>query len=211
MKALIISSGNSLDTDYLTKLMKESDYTICADGGTNKVIKLDLKPDLIIGDLDSIDSKALKYVKHHGIPIERYPKEKDDSDTEIALKYLIDKGYKEITLVGVTGTRMDHTISSIFLLNRLLKNNIKGKIIDDNNEIYLIEDYIKLEKREQYYISVIPLTMEGIVITIRGCYYSLEEKHIEFNSTLGISNIIVDKFCEIIVHKGTAIVIESRD
>lgn len=211
MRGIIISSGNFLEQKKLREIIAEGDFIICADGGISMMVDMPIRPDLIIGDLDSIDSESIAYIEKNHIPILKYPEEKDETDTELALNYLMGKGFKEIIMVGVIGTRMDHTMANIFLLNRLLDKGFKGKIIDDHNEIYIVDDYIKIKKKKSCYISLIPLSLDGIVVSIKGSYYPLKEKYIEFDSTLGISNIIAEEYCEIIIHKGKAIIIEAKD
>ena len=102
--------------------------------------------------------------------MEKYSSIKDATDTALAMEYLIDKEYKEIILMGVTGTRQDHTMANIFLLNTLHDKGIKGKIIDDNNIIYLIDNYMELQYLEDKYVSIVPIVEEGIVISLKGFF-----------------------------------------
>lgn len=211
MKGIVISSGSIENYDLLKKHIKDNQFILCADGGVRHIMRIGAIPNSVIGDFDSIDEKSVEFIKENNIPVLKYPVEKDETDTELALMHLINIGCNEITLVGVTGCRLDHTLANIYLLRKLLLQNIKGKIVDDNNTIYLINDYLKLEKRENYYVSIIPISNEGVIVTLKGFYYPLDDKLIEFNSTLGISNRIIDKFGEIKIIRGEALIIESKD
>lgn len=211
MRGLIISSGNLEDYKFLKKLAINSDFIICADGGLRHSISIDIVPNAVIGDLDSIGYKSMEFIVTHNIPVIKYPVEKDETDTELALIYLFDLGCNEITLTGVTGSRMDHTLANIYLLRKLVIMGVQGKIVDSNNTIYMVRDYIKLARRKDYYISIIPITKEGVVVTLKGFYYPLNSSFIHFGSTLGISNKIVDEYGEIKIDKGEALVIESKD
>ncbi len=211
MKGLIVSSGTITDYNRLKSEVKKADFVICADGGMNHLVKIDNKPNLVIGDLDSISESSLNYIKNNNIPVEKYSSIKDATDTDLAMEYLIEHGYKEIVFTGVTGTRQDHTMANIFLLNTLHDKGIKGKIVDDNNIIYLIDDHLELQYLEDSYVSIIPITQEGIVISLKGFFYNLDNEFIKFGSTHGISNKIIEDFGIIKMHRGKALVFISKD
>lgn len=210
-KGLIIASGSIENLDLLEKEIHDHDYVICADGGIRYVYGLNVKIDAIIGDLDSVDDRFPAYIKENKTLLVKHPREKNDTDTELALKYLIEKGYDYITLVGATGTRMDHTLANIMLLIRYSTDKVKVRLIDGNNTIYFTNDYLKLYRKDNHYLSIIPATRPGVTVSLKGFYYSLENNHIEFGTSLGISNKIIDYTGEIHIITGEALVFESRD
>lgn len=211
MKGIVISSGSIENYDLLKEHIMENQFILCADGGVRHIMRIGSIPNSVIGDFDSIDEISIKFIRENNIPVIEYPVEKNETDTELAMLYLINLGCNEITFAGVTGSRLDHTLANIYLLRKLLLQNIKGKIVDDNNTIYLINDYLKLEKRENYYVSIIPISNEGVTVTLKGFYYPLSEELVGFNSTLGVSNKIIDMVGEINIIKGEALIIESKD
>lgn len=211
MKGLIISSGCIGDYDKLKKEIERSDFIICADGGIDNLLKLNIKPDLVLGDLDSTSETGLNYIKEKAIKVNLFPSIKDDTDTALAVEYLLDKEFDEITLMGVTGTRLDHTMANILLLNTLLEKGVKGKIIDDNNIIQLIDDELMVEYKENSYVSIIPITEDGIIVSLEGFYYNLCKEKIEFASSYGISNKIIKDYGKIKIHSGKALVFISND
>lgn len=211
MKGLIISSGTIKDYDRLNIVIRENDFIICADGGMNHIMEVGKSPDLVIGDLDSINQNSLNYIEENKIPIQKFPTIKDATDTGIALEYLIEKGFKEITLMGVTGTRQDHTMANIFLLNHLHEKKIRGKIIDDNNIIYLVDKHLELEYNQETFVSIIPITEDGIEVSLSGFFYNLENTIIKFGSTHGVSNKIVEQKGIITINKGKALIFVSKD
>jgi len=211
MKALIVLNGKILDLNRLRVVGKEVDFILSADGGTNHCLQASLIPDLVVGDLDSISEESIQIIKKNGIPIEKFPVKKDKTDSELASDYVIDKGFKDITIMGAIGNRMDHTLANILLLTKLTEKGIKGRIIDGNNTIYLVEDELTLENQAGFYVSVIPITNSGILISLKGFEYELENTEIKFGSTLGISNRIVKNKGIVKVHKGRGLVIVSKD
>lgn len=211
LKALIVLNGNILDLNALEKAGKESDFILCADGGTNYCLKASLMPDMVIGDLDSISKDSLKVIYDNNVPIEKFPIKKDATDSELSIDYLISKEVTDITLVGAIGNRMDHTLANILLLNKLHEKGIKGKIIDESNTIYLVDKELILTKEEDSFISVIPITNFGSTVTLKGLEYELNGVKINFGSTYGISNRIIGDEAYIIVHEGACLVFVSRD
>lgn len=211
MKGLIVSSGNIDDYSLLYRLTNEYDYILCADGGLNHLMKISKTPDLVLGDLDSVSKSALKYIRDKKIKVIRYPVLKDKTDTELAICHMLKINCKEVALIGVTGSRLDHSIANLLMLRDLSKNRVNGKIINGKNTVYYVDDSIVLNRNEDYYVSVIPLGLEGIVVSMEGFFYPLEKEDIKFASTLGISNKIIKDRGIIKIHKGEALVIESTD
>ncbi len=211
MKGLIISSGYINNYDILREQLYDNDYIVCADGGVDHLINTGKIPNIVIGDLDSISSKGLDFIRDNNIEVMKFPIMKDKTDTELGILHLLDKKIDDITLMGVTGTRLDHTLASIFLLKKLNEKKIRAKIIDDNNIIYFTNKDMKIKKKDNYNLSVIPISNNGIVVSLMGVLYPLSEKFIGFGSTLGISNEIVQDYGDIVIHKGEALIIESID
>ena len=170
-----------------------------------------LNPHMVVGDLDSISLKGKKYIEDNKIKLIKYPSIKDATDTEIAIDYLLDKGYREIVLMGVTGTRLDHTMANIFLLDRIKNRGGKGKIIDDNNIIQLLEKEMIIEGEKNSYLSIIPLGLEGVNISLEGFYYDLDRANINYASTITISNRLVKERGKVSLHSGNALIFYSWD
>lgn len=211
MKGLIVASGEIKNLNILKNVAKSADYIICADGGANYMAKVNINPDLIIGDLDSIDKETFDLFEREDIKFARFPEKKDFTDAELAVEFLVDKSADEVVLMGATGTRLDHTMANILLLYKLLKKGIKGQIISEKNTIYITDDILKLTRKDNTFVSVIPINDEGAKITLKGFEYETYEKKFDFLSTYGISNRIVEKKGIIEVKDGVCIVMESRD
>lgn len=211
MNALIVSSGDIKDYKLLKKVVENSNFIVGADGGVNHLLKIGKLPDAVLGDLDSIGKEELKVLKEKAIEINKFPSMKDETDTELCVNYLLEKGFKNINFMGVTGTRMDHTLGNIYLLKKIYKLGVKGTIINRNNRIYYTEDTISLRPREGYFVSIIPLNEEGVEVSLEGFLYPLKKEHLGLASTRGISNKIIKEYGNIKIHKGMALIIESKD
>lgn len=211
MRGLIVSNGDINNYVKLNKVFKASDFVICADGGIRHLMKIHQKPDIILGDFDSINKESIEYIEKENIKIEKHSPIKDKTDTELSMDYLIEKGCSEISLMGATGSRQDHSIANVFLLDYLLKKKIKGVIYDDKNSIYLIDDLLCLKREINTFVSIIPISDSGVVLSISGFFYNLDNVFIPFASTHGVSNQITEDIGQIKIHKGRALVIQSID
>ncbi len=213
MKVLIIASGeiesSRLREEYIDN---EFNQIICADGGAKYAVENNIIPDVIIGDLDSLDEEIVRLCKKKSITINKYPTRKDKTDLELAVDYAVHNGSSEIVIMGAIGSRMDHTLGNILILHNLLKKNVKAKIVNNNNDISIATatDNVLVNKGNYKYLSIIPL-FGGAVLTSCGLEYEVNNTNFEFGSTLGISNSIVKQDATLHIKKGTCIVIKSND
>ncbi len=211
MAALIIGSGSDLRRDRIENIHIE--YVICADGGLEKVQGLNLKPDLILGDFDSVNSSLLNGYRGSGTEIYAFPPEKDFTDMELAVDTAVKRGFKEIVLIGASGTRLDHTLANIQLLEKYHRQGISIEIIDNNNHIGIISGKtdINIKKKTEHFVSLVPVTetLEGL--TLKGFKYPLNNVTVERGTALLISNEIRSEEGRIILDKGTALIFISKD
>lgn len=167
-----------------------------------------------MGDFDSVNIEILQFYQNNSrIIFYQYNPEKDNTDTDIALKLAIQLNSSSITIMGALGKRMDHALANIHILRDALEVGIPCKILDAHNKIYLVKDSITLVKNKAYgkYISLIPLTNTVDGLTLKGLKYPLNNASLSIGSSLGVSNEIVDDLATIKLKEGILIVIESRD
>jgi len=117
MKGLLCIGGRQPDPVLAVRIAGTNDICVAADSGLESALSLGIRPDYIVGDMDSISDRSLLA----GFPEDRiliYPSDKDETDTELALRLLLDKGVDEIVLVGGSGGRLDHILSLRALFER---------------------------------------------------------------------------------------------
>lgn len=209
MTALIIANGSDVNKSFIENI--NIDYVICADGGLEKAKKLNLIPDIILGDFDSVNSVVLENYKKLNIETITFPSEKDYTDMELAINYAVKKGFKDIILVGASGTRLDHTVANILLIEKYNKENIKIKILDNNNLIQMVNNNMRIPFKKNYFVSIIPLSEKIEGLTLDGFKYPLNNVTVERGSTLCVSNEIIEDVGIIKLNNGSAIVFVSKD
>lgn len=214
-KFLIVSGGSILDSfakEWIEQYQPE--YIIVADSGMEFMRRMELVPDMIIGDFDSVKEETLAYFKEQqGIVWKELNPIKDDTDTEFAIRQAIEQGAKEIIILGATGTRLDHVLGNVALLGIGLKENVDIQLLDVHNRIRMIDKSMKLTKIEQFggFVSLLPYGGEVKGVTLKGFKYPLENYTMGSFSSLGISNEIVEEEADILFEEGILIVIEARD
>jgi len=212
MKICIILNGEIKDYDYINSIVSSEnyDYIICSDGGANHAYNMDIVPNYIVGDLDSINKNILEYYKSKDVIFEKFPTKKDETDTELCIELSDKLKAKKIHLIGALGGRIDHTIANINLLYYIRKRGIKAKIISEKEEIYIaIEEEIIIDGKVGDTISILPIKSDAKGVTLKNLEYPLEDYNIEFSSPLGISNVMTDINCNIKVNEGSIIIIKN--
>ena len=213
MNALIITGGEINKNFLKTHLQTHKyDIIIAVDKGTEVLASLEIQPNYIVGDFDSIDKDVLEKFEKTDIKIKRLIPEKDLTDTQSALELAIELKSTDITIIGAIGSRIDHTMANIHILKEALDKNILAKIINDNNEICLIDKSTKIQKDCVYrYISLMPLTTEVTGVTIKGMKYPLKDYTMTIGNSLGVSNEQIEPIAEISLQKGILVIIKSKD
>jgi thiamine pyrophosphokinase len=211
MNALIISNGEISNYNYYKNIILDSNIIICADGGAKHAYKMNIIPNLIVGDFDSLDEDILNFYKEKGVKIEKYSPIKDKTDTQIATLKAIEMGTDNITYIGTLGNRFDHLIANLSLLYYLLNRKIKGRIINEKNEIYLINEYIELTGQKGDIVSLLPYSKDVHGIYTEGLYYPLSGQDMPLGIPYGISNIFTENKITIKIEDGFLLVIKSRD
>lgn len=206
-KKVAIVGGGRLSKKFLPKIIKR-DYIIGVDRGAYWLIANSVIPNIAIGDFDSVSSKELVEIKKQTKTIKKYPSEKDATDMELAVDHAISFHPKEVIIYGAIGTRVDHTMGNIYLLERL---HGVGIIRDRNNEARIISGSTTVKKDALYhYVSLLPIT-KTIEVTLSGFFYDVARAVIRRGQTLGISNEIRENEATIEIHRGKALIIRSRD
>lgn len=211
MKAVIISGGSPPTKALLEEELKECSYLICADSGADCLYKYNIMPDYLIGDFDSIDKSVFDYFFTSNIAIEKYPKDKDFTDTKLALFKARKLGADEIIFLGCTGGRLDHTVGNFGLLLDCLNYNIKSFIKDDNNAISItnISTEIYGEKGESFSLLAYNMPVENL--TIKGAKFELENYYLNIGDGLTLSNEFLRNNVNINFYKGTLLMMRCKD
>ncbi|MDE7104933.1 MAG: thiamine diphosphokinase [Ruminococcus sp.] len=207
-KCVIFAGGVINDLSFINseKLVKESDLIICADSGYVYAKKLDIVPNIILGDFDSYSGNF-----PDGAEIYRSIPEKDDTDTMLAVKTALSRGCNEITLYGALGKRFDHTFANIQTLIYAYENSCKMIVIDSENEITIQgAGECRYKNREGWYFSVFALTETVEIFKFSGVKYSLENFNLKISFPIGVSNEIEGEEAVLNIKNGLVLIVCSK-
>lgn len=209
-RVVIIANGQFNNLEFYKKVIRDMDYIICADGGTNHAMTMGVTPQLVVGDLDSIDQKVYQKLYSYGIKFLKFPKEKDEADLELALLEAIKLKPREIIILGALGNRVDHLMANLMVLILPLKKGIPTKIIDEANEIYLIDKQLELQGNKGDFISLFPLSADVKGVTTQGLKYPLKDEILYLGPTRGLSNEFIGTEAKINITQGLLLVIKVK-
>ena len=180
---------------------KESDLIIAADKGFKTLGKRNIVPDLILGDFDSLGSIPT------GENVMVLPIEKDDTDMAFAVKYALDKGIRQIFILGGIGKRLDHSFANIQLLSYIKRCGGRGFLLSDNEMLTVISDEsIKLTGKAGQRVSVFSLSEKSMGVCERGFKYTLDNAELSNGFPLGVSNELAGERGEISVSSGELLI-----
>jgi thiamine pyrophosphokinase len=186
---VLVLGGQIRDRQAFIKAVMEADYVLAADSGAHHLASTGRIPDVIMGDLDSIDPVQLTFMEAAGCRIHRYPVEKDDTDSCLSLKEAAAMGFESIEIWGALGSRIDHTFANLMLLQ--LPEIRKGQhvvIRDGGLSVFLPEPGETITGRPGDYVSLFALGSPVCGFRNRGLKYQPPGDRYDMNYPLGISN-----------------------
>ena len=164
---------------------------ICADGGARHIHALGLTPDLIVGDMDSLDVELQRDFVVKGSRIIRYPETKDETDSELALQMAFMMTPDEIRIYGALGARIDHTLANLTLLAAAADRGIETRLLDEWCEIILIRQTAAIEGDIGQTFSLLAFGADVTGVTLEGFEYPLHNATISPNRPIGVSNRLI--------------------
>lgn len=198
---MIFGAAPSIDGNKVQELAKEC-FLIAADGGLKHILSLGLKPDLLIGDFDSINRPVEQQCETIVLPAE-----KDDTDTIAAIRLAVERGFQEIYLAGGTGGRLDHTIANLTALAWTVERGIRAYLLSGEGIIFCIRDTsVQVPKGNTRYLSVFAWNGTAEGVNLSGVKYPLHNATLTSTFPLGVSNEILGESAEISVSKGMLLI-----
>ena len=207
--ALIIANGESCDPELLGQLLEWSPLVIVLDSAMERVMKLGIKVDVLLGDFDrGFDPERYKDAQY---PLEiKHITDQNSTDLEKAFQYLVDRGITGANVIWGTGKRMDHTITNLTSVVKF-KDQLKIVILDDHSKVFLLPKSYKKWYPADTPISLIPIgTVNGI--STDNLEYPLQNESLQLGYRTGSSNRVVqDGIVTITYKEGDLLLMECND
>lgn len=209
MHVVIIANGVIGDEARARALAAQADLLICADGGARYALAWGLPPDIVIGDMDSLDAGELERLASAGARLIRHPSRKDETDLELALAQALREGANEITILGALGGRPDQTLANILLLAWPRLKSVRVTIVEGRDRLFLVRGAVTLRGKQGDIVSLLPLSPRVTHITTTGLEYPLRDEALYRGLTRGISNVMIADEATITVGQGLLLVSHS--
>jgi len=207
---VVLAGGDAVDPKLADRLPAEA-RIIAADSGLAQARLLGLTPDLVIGDLDSVDPTDLAEAQAADVPVERHPEDKDATDLELALDRAVSMGHSNVILIGGHGGRLDHLLGNALVLasDRFGGVHVEWWISDTRVVVARAGEQTRLTGALGDVVSLIAVGGPAAGVTTEGLRWPLDNETLAPGSTRGISNELIADASTVTVSSGMLLVIHE--
>jgi thiamine pyrophosphokinase len=209
LRAVIFANGILDDHDRVLSRLKPEDFLIAADGGSEHCKDIGIRPDIVIGDMDSISTQLRKKFQSSGTKFFIHPRDKDQTDLELALLYAQQCGADEVIFFGILGGRFDLSLSNILLLARDEWKPMSLVIINGPDTAFLLrsKDLISIKGKPGDIVSLIPVSEVVEGVSTRGLRWQLDQAVLLQGNTRSVSNELITHSAEVNIETGKLLLV----
>lgn len=210
MKVVVVASGELDASD--AAWLEDADLVIAADGGANSLDRLGVRPNLLVGDLDSIDLLLLDRLEAGGTRVERHPIDKEASDTELAVAAAFDAGAGAVVVLGAMGgARIDHEIANLLLLADASLAGRDIRVVRGGTQVRPLHagERIGLAGEVGDLVTLLPVGGAAGGVTTEGLRWPLVAATLEMGRSRGLSNEVIAAPASVQISNGTLLVVET--
>jgi thiamine pyrophosphokinase len=210
VKAIVVAGGDAAPEDAAQ--LAGADVVIAADSGAAWLEAIGRRPDLVIGDMDSVPPDLLTRLQARGVTIELHRSDKEASDAELAVARAVALGANEIVILGgFGGQRLDHEVANVLLLTekwsgaelRLVRGATSARVVQGGDEL-------ELEGGAGDLVTLLPLAGDATGVRTRGLRFHLDRETLHLGRSRGLSNLIEEAPASVSLENGILLVIETR-
>ncbi len=170
------------------RAFQTADVRLAVDGGAWALLQRGLRPDVAIGDWDSLGPQGLAQLRVAGVLLQTFPADKDATDLELALHYAADRGATEVHVFGALGGRWDQSLANLLLLAQPRLRALRIVLYDRGQRVWLLQGRETIAGEVGDTLALIPVQGPARGVTLRGVAYPLTNGELPWAVTLGVSN-----------------------
>jgi thiamine pyrophosphokinase len=202
--AAVFLGGVYEETAYYLGWAAAADLVVGADAGAGFLLDTAVRPDVVVGDFDSLPAAQVAGLEAAGVELVRHPVRKDQTDGELAVDEAMRRGAGEVVLAGALGA-LDHTLGHLAVLRRLDAAAVPSRLVAPGLTVRVLAapSRVRLDAPPGVRVSVVPLGGSATV-TLTGLAYPLERGTLPADACLGLGNSVAGPDAVIVVHQGVA-------
>ena len=206
-----VVAGSDLTAELNAAALASADLLVAVDGGADALARVDLEPSILVGDLDSISAHTRAALEARGVEVVLLPAAKDETDTEAALRLVVERGGDDITVYGALGgPRLDHLVGNLLLLSSPWLAAVRVRMVNDLHEAFLAKGDRTFEGERGDTVSLLPLTPSVEDVWTEGLLYPLTHEPLRQSATRGVSNVMSDPVARVTHGEGVLLLIHYR-
>jgi thiamine pyrophosphokinase len=191
---------------------------VAADGGARQAARLGLRPNVVVGDADSIERAMLDAVQAAGARVRLQPRAKDASDTELAVAEARAAGASAVTIIGALGgLRFDHALANVLLATGDRDPDLELTLLDGSTRIRCLRanastgsGELVLTGRVGDLVSLFPVGT-ALGVTTHGLQYPLSNESLPAGTSRGLSNVRLASTAQVRLEEGALLIVETTD
>ncbi|MCL2573339.1 MAG: thiamine diphosphokinase [Defluviitaleaceae bacterium] len=195
---------------FFSENIEDASYIICCDGGASFANKIGIVPNLIVGDLDSLDILVKQDYESKNVAFAKFPSDKNATDLELAMEIALQRMPDEVVILGGYGGRPDHFLGNIQTLILAARADARAFLVGSFAKTFVIDKFAEIPRENFDYISLVPLEGEASGVTTTGLKYPLQSDTLNNGTTVGISNEFADDVATVTVDDGLLLAICTR-
>lgn len=213
-RAVVVAHGDLTGSEtWLGEHLDSANLIVAADGGAAALRQLGHCPHVVVGDFDSLPMTSRRDLEERGCVFEPHARDKDQTDTELALLTARRLGARSITVLGALGgPRLDHALANVFLLAMPELREIEVQIVDARHTLRLLRGpaEMRLTGRTGDLVALLPLTEAVRGVTTDALRFPLDDGMLDLGRGRGVSNEMTSNEAGVRVREGLLLVVQHR-
>lgn len=207
-RTIVAVAGGDPVPSHVARVLPAQALVIAADSGLTVATALGLTVDLVVGDLDSVEPRALARARAAGVEVEQHPADKDRTDLALAMDAAVTRGADRIVVVGGHGGRLDHGLANALLLAAPAYAEVDVVAHMGDATIHVVRGSATLSGTPGELVSLLPVHGPAHGVRTHGLLYPLDGEDLPIGSSRGVSNEFAQPEARVDVATGVLLTIQ---